>query len=94
MTAYIYVIADGERHHVLATDDDLSKAIAVHDAALGKPTMLLWAEGVADLEMARDLIPLIEALDDERYAALLAGQDEARSLLVRPTPSAANDDLK
>ena len=94
MSAYIYVLADGTQHYVLATGGDLSAAIAAHDAELGKPAMLLWAEAVADLETAQDLVPLIEALDDQRYAALLAGEDEARSLLVRPVPSAANDDLK
>ncbi len=91
MPAYVYVIADGERHHVQATGGELSDAIAAHDAELGRPTALLWAEAVADLQTAEDLVPLIEALDDVRYAALLAGEDEARSLLVRPTPSAAND---
>ncbi len=91
MVAYVYVIADGERHHVMATADDLSRAVAAHDAELGKPAILLWAEAVADMTMAEDLVPLIEALDDARYAALLSGEDEARSLLVRPTPSAAND---
>lgn len=91
MTAYVYVIADGERHHVQATGGDLTEAIAAHDAELGKPAILLWAEAVADLETAQELVPLVEALDDERYAALLAGEDEARSLLVRPTPTAAND---
>lgn len=91
MTAYVYVIADDDRHHVLATGDDLSEAIALHDAELGKPAVLLWAEVVTNFETAQELVPLIEALDDDRYAALLAGKDEARSLLVRPTPSAAND---
>jgi hypothetical protein len=91
MTAYVYVIADGERHHVMATGDELSKAIADHDSELGKSAILLWAEAVTDLDTAEELVPLIEALDDERYAALLAGEDEARSLLVRPTPTAAND---
>lgn len=91
MVAYVYVVADGERHHVMATADDLADAIAAHDAELGKPALLLWAEAVADLATAQELVPLIEALDDERYAALLAGEDEARSLIVRPTPSAAND---
>lgn len=91
MSAFIYVIADGERHHVQATQDDLAAAIAAHDAELGRPVVLLWAEAVADFQTAEDLVPLIEALDDERYAALLAGEDEARSLLVRPVPSPAND---
>ena len=91
MPAFVYVIADGERHHVQATQSELAVAIAAHDAELGRPAVLLWAEAVAALETAEELAPLIEALDDERYAALLAGEDEARSLLVRPVPSAAND---
>lgn len=91
MTAYVYVIADGDRHHVMATGAALSEAVAAHDSELGKPALLLWAEAVADLATAEELVPLIEALDDERYAALLAGEDEARSLLVRPAPSPAND---
>ncbi|MFT3809510.1 MAG: hypothetical protein QM698_06280 [Micropepsaceae bacterium] len=91
MTAYVYVIADGERHHVQAAEGDFTEIIAAHDAELGKPAILLWAEAVDDLAQAQELVPLIEALDDERYAALLAGEDEARSLLVRPTPTAAND---
>jgi len=91
MVAYVFVIAHDDHHHVQATGEDLSVAIAALDAELGKPAILLWAEAVADLETAEELVPLIEALDDERYAALLAGEDEARSLLVRPAPSAAND---
>lgn len=92
MTAYVYVIADADRHHVLAADGELSAAIAAHDAELGRPAMLLWAEAVADLATAEELVPLIEALDDERYAALLAGEDEVRTLMVRPTvPPSAND---
>ena len=49
------------------------------------------AEAVRDLKQAEDLVPLIEALDDDRYAALLAGEDEARTLLVVPVPRSAND---
>lgn len=91
MSAFVYVIADGDRHHVMATGGELAAAIAANDAELGRPAVLLWAEAVADLATAEELVPLIEALDDERYAALLAGEDEARSLLVRPSPPAAND---
>lgn len=88
MTAYVYVLADGERHTVHACEGELSQAIARHDAEGGKPSMLLWGEAVKDLETAELLVPLIEALDDERYAALLAGEDEARTLLVKPTGEA------
>ena len=91
MPAYVYVLADGDRHYVHACEGDLSAAIAAHDATAGKPALLLWAEAVGDLKQARELVPLIEALDDERYAALIAGEDEARSLLVVPVPRPAND---
>ena len=88
MPAYVYVISTGNGHIVQATED-ISAAIAAHDKELGEPAMLLWAEAVKDMEMAEMLVPLIEALDDARYASLLAGEDEARSLLI--VPPAAND---
>ncbi len=91
MAAFVYVVAAGDTHHVMATDGDLAGAVAAHEAELAQPATLLWAEAVADLATAEELVPLIEALDDARYAALLAGEDEARSLIVRPTPPAAND---
>ncbi|BCW90333.1 hypothetical protein sos41_35010 [Alphaproteobacteria bacterium SO-S41] len=87
MPAYVYVISTGNGHLVRACDGELSAAIAELDKALGVPTMLLWAEAVKDMEMAELLVPLIEALDDTRYGALLAGEDEARTLLVVPPPS-------
>ena len=87
MPAYVYVISTGNGHIVHACEGDLSAAIAEHDKALGEPAVLLWAEAVKDMEMAELLVPLIEALDDTRYGALLAGEDEARSLLIVPPPS-------
>lgn len=84
MPAYVYVISTGNGHIVRACEGDLAAAIALHDKELGEPAMLLWAEAVGDMETAELLVPLIEALDDERYGALLAGEDEARTLLVVP----------
>ena len=84
MTAYVFVVSDGEKHYVNAAEGDLSSAITRYDQTLGKTAILLWAEAVRDKDEADALVPLIEALDDERYAALLAGEDEARSLLVDP----------
>ena len=90
MPAYVYVISGGNGHFVHACEGDLSAAIARHDAELGAPAMLLWAEAVPDFEMAQLLVPLIEALDDTRYAALLAGEDEARTLLVVPPANSSS----
>ena len=81
MTAYVYVVAADDRHHVNACDGDLSAAIGALDKTLGKPVILLWAEAVSDYATAQKLAPLIEALEDEPYADLLAGRDEAASLL-------------
>lgn len=79
--AYVFVVSDGEQHFVNACDGDLSDAIARYDKTLGKTAILLWAEAVHDLATAKRLVPLIEGLDDNRYADLLAGKDEAASLL-------------
>lgn len=81
MIAYVFVISDGERHYVNAADGELTAAVKRYDKALGKTAILLWAEAVADKATADRLVPIIEALDDARYAALLAGEDEAASLL-------------
>lgn len=67
-------------HEVCACEGDLSAALAGHDAVLGKPAVLIWAEAVADIAAARALVPVIEALDDERYAALLGGEVEVETL--------------
>ena len=90
MASYVYVLALADRHLVASCEGSLQDAIAAHDAANGAPVVLLWAEAVADREMAEELVPLIEALDDERYANLLAGEDEARSLLIDPLAGAPN----
>ena len=81
MSAFVFVLSDGERHYVNAADGELQPAIARYDAIFGKPAILLWAEAVPDKATADRLVPLIEALDDDRYADLLAGKDEALSLL-------------
>jgi hypothetical protein len=84
MSYYVYVLQMDDRHLVSSCEGSLEEAIAEHAVANEAPVILLWAEAVADKEMADMLVPLIEALDDERYANLLAGEDEARSLLIDP----------
>ena len=82
--AYVFVVSDGEQHFVNACEGELAAAIARYDKAFGKSAILLWAEAVHDLATAKQLVPLIEALDDSAYADLLAGKDEAASLLRIP----------
>ena len=84
--AYVFVLAGESGHHVMACDGPLEAAVAARMAGMGETLDLLWAEAVSDLQTAEDLVILIEALDDARYADLLAGEDEARSLLVSPPP--------
>lgn len=89
MPAYVYVIALEDRHLVTCCEGSLEDAIRAHEASATSPVILLWAEAVADKEMADELVPLIQALDDVRYANLLAGEDEARSLLIDPLAAEA-----
>jgi hypothetical protein len=65
---------------VHACEGDLSAALAGHDAVLGKPAVLIWAEAVADFAHAQALVSVIEALDDARYERLLGGEIEVSEL--------------
>lgn len=63
-----------------ACEGDLAAALAGHDAVRGRPAVLKWAEAAADIAAARALVPVIEALDDARYEALLGGEIEVSAL--------------
>ena len=91
MSAYVYVLADDDRHYVHACEGDLSAAIAAHDAAAGKPALL---EGLDAALGASPSLPVTRAellVRLGRRAEALPHYDAA---IARTTLDAERDFLK